>query len=173
MRDILGESLEQSSSFGIAALLLILWSSLSLFSNLTASLDEIFQVPERRGIWKLRIQALGMSLALVILMVASFLTSGVLRLLSVLLFDQPSFWLTIGIRFLPFGLDVVIFCLLFRFVPARFVPLGCRAAHSCVGSGGLGDCQSWLRLLPQQSYWIPDHLWRYLPPSSSFSFGQI
>jgi hypothetical protein len=63
----------------------------------------------------------GISLALVVLVIASFITAGVLRLLSVLLLDQPSLWLSIGIRFLPFGLDVVIFALLFRFVPARYV----------------------------------------------------
>lgn len=120
-RDILGESLEQSNSFGIVAIMTMAWSSLSLFSNLTASLDEIFRVPNGRGIWKLRLQAIGISLALVVLVIASFVTAGVLRLLSVLLLDQPSLWLSIGIRFLPFGLDVVIFALLFRFVPARFV----------------------------------------------------
>ena len=119
--DILGESLEQSRSFGFVAIVLIVWSSLSLFSNLTASLDEIFKVPNGRGIWRLRIQAVGISLVLVMLIAASFVTAGVLRLLSVLLLDQPSLWLSIGINFLPFGLDVVIFCLLFRFVPARYV----------------------------------------------------
>ena len=121
VQDILGESLEQSNSFGIVAIMTVAWSSLSLFSNLTASLDEIFRVPNGRNIWKLRLQAIGISLALVVLVIASFLTSGVLRLLSVLLLDQPSLWLSIGVRFLPFGLDVVIFALLFRFVPARYV----------------------------------------------------
>lgn len=121
VREILDESLEQSNSFGIVAIMTITWSSLSLFSNLTASLDEIFRVPNGRNIWKLRLQAIGISLALVVLVIASFITAGVLRLLSVLLLDQPSLWLSIGIRFLPFGLDVVIFALLFRFVPARYV----------------------------------------------------
>ena len=121
VREILDESLAQSNSFGIVAIMAVAWSSLSLFSNLTASLDEIFRVPNGRNIWRLRLQAIGISLALVVLVVASFVTSGVLRLLSVLLLDQPSLWLSIGIRFLPFGLDVVIFALLFRFVPARYV----------------------------------------------------
>ncbi len=69
----------------------------------------------------MRLQAVGISLTLVILVIASFLTSGVLRLLSVLQLDKPSLWLSIGIRFLPFGLNVVIFGLLFRIVPARQV----------------------------------------------------
>ncbi len=121
VQDILVQSLEQSNSFGIVAIITMAWSSLSLFSNLTASLDEIFRVPKGRNIWRLRLQAIGISLALVVLVIASFITAGVLRLLSVLLLDQPSLWLSIGIRFLPFGLDVVIFALLFRFVPARYV----------------------------------------------------
>ena len=121
VREILDESLAQSNSFGLVAIMTMVWSSLSLFSNLTASLDEIFRVPNGRNIWRLRLQAIGISLALVVLVIASFITAGVLRLLSVLLLDQPSLWLSIGIRFLPFGLDVVIFALLFRFVPARYV----------------------------------------------------
>lgn len=136
VRDILGESLEQSRSFGLVAVLAIGWSSLSLFSNLTASLDEIFDVPNGRNIWKLRIQAVGIGLVMVLLVVASFLTAGVLRLLSVLLLDQPSLWLLIGIRFLPFGLDVVIFCLLFRFVPARYVHWDAVLPAAIVGAVG-------------------------------------
>ena len=54
----------------------MVWSSLSLFSNLTASLDEIFRVPNGRNIWKLRLQAIGISLALVVLVIASFVTAA-------------------------------------------------------------------------------------------------
>ncbi|MCY4538274.1 MAG: YihY/virulence factor BrkB family protein [Chloroflexi bacterium] len=61
------------------------------------------------------------SVTLVILVVVSFLTSGVLRLVSILLLDQPNLWASVGSLFLPIGLDVVIFAMLFRFVPARFV----------------------------------------------------
>jgi len=121
VQDVLGESLQQSSSFGFVAIVAIMWSSLGLFSNITASLDEIFAVPEGRSIWGLRFLAVLMSMTLVILVIASFVTSGVLRLVSILLLDQPSLWVTIGILFLPFGLDVVIFSMLFRFVPARYV----------------------------------------------------
>ena len=121
VQDVLGESLQQSSSFGFVAIIAILWSSLGLFSNITASLDEIFAVPQGRSIWSLRFLAVLMSITLVILVIASFVTSGVLRLVSILLLDQPSLWVTIGILFLPFGLDVVIFSMLFRFVPARYV----------------------------------------------------
>ncbi len=36
VRDIFDESLKQSNSFGIVAIMTIVWTSLSLFSNLTA-----------------------------------------------------------------------------------------------------------------------------------------
>lgn len=121
VQDVLGESLQQSSSFGFVAIVAIMWSSLGLFSNITASLDEIFHVPQGRSIWSLRFLAVLMSITLVVLVIASFMTSGVLRLVSILLLDQPSLWVQIGILFLPFGLDVVIFSMLFRFVPARYV----------------------------------------------------
>lgn len=117
----LGQALQQAGSFGVIAIIAILWSALGLFSNITASLDEIFDVPEGRSMWKQRLLAFVMSITLVILVIASFVTSGVLRLVSALLLDQPSLWVTIGIIFLPFGLDVVIFSMLFRFVPARYV----------------------------------------------------
>lgn len=121
IQDVLAESLQQSGSFGFVAIIAITWSSLGLFSNITASLDEIFHVPEGRSIWSLRFLAVIMSMTLVVLVIASFVTSGVLRLVSIILLDQPSLWVTIGILFLPFGLDVVIFSMLFRFVPARYV----------------------------------------------------
>lgn len=121
IQSALGEALNQSGSFGLIAVIAILWSALGLFSNLTASLDEIFDVPEGRSMWRQRFLAFMMSITLVVLVVASFVTSGVLRLFSAFLLDQSSVWVTIGILFLPFGLDVVIFSMLFRFVPSRHV----------------------------------------------------
>ncbi|MCY4538273.1 MAG: hypothetical protein OXE52_08595 [Chloroflexi bacterium] len=46
----MGDSLLQARSFGVVAILALIWSSLTCFSNLTASLDEIIDVPERRRI---------------------------------------------------------------------------------------------------------------------------
>ena len=155
VREVFDESLEQSNSFGIIAIMTIVWSSLSLFSNLTASLDEIFRVPNGRNIWKLRLQAIGISLALVLLVIASFLTSGVLRLLSVLQLDQPSLWLSIGIRFLPFRLG----CRHLRAsvsLRARAIrALGRRAACGFVGRGRLGTGERRFRRLYEQRRRFP------------------
>lgn len=121
IQENLAEALQQSGSFGIIALIGLIWSALGLFSNITWSLDMIFQVPSSRSMWRQRLMAFLMTLTLVTLVLASFVTSGVLRLVSALLLDRPSIWVTIGALFLPLGLNAVIFALLFRYVPSRHV----------------------------------------------------
>jgi membrane protein len=110
----------QSQSFGLVALVAIIWAATGLFSSITNALDTIFDVPTARSLWRVRLVALLMGLALVVLVIASFLTTGVLRLLLALSLEL-NIWISIGTVFLPLGLDVVIFALLFRFVPARRV----------------------------------------------------
>lgn len=113
-------AVEQSQSFGLVAVLGLVWAATGLFSSITSSLDSIFRVPAQRSIWRVRMLAMGMGLTLVILVVASFLTSGVLRLLLALSLEV-NIWVNIGTLFLPLGLDIVIFALLFRYVPSRHV----------------------------------------------------
>jgi membrane protein len=110
----------QSAQFGIIAVLGLLWAATGLFSGVTRFLDEIFRVPNMRSMWRMRLLALLMGLMLVLLVFASFLTSGILRLFSAFSLEL-NIWFTIGTLFLPLGLNLVIFALLFRFVPARFV----------------------------------------------------
>lgn len=121
IQDSIAESLEQSTSFGFIALIGLIWSGLGLFSNLTASLDIIFQVPSSRSMWRQRILAFVMTFILIFLVAISFVTSGILRLLDAFLITNPSIWISIGTFFLPFGLNMVIFVLLFRYVPSRHV----------------------------------------------------
>jgi membrane protein len=115
-----GSALEQSRSFGLVALLALIWSATGLFSSITVAIDQIFQVPAARSLWRIRLLALGMGLALIVLVMASFVTSGVLRLLMAFSLEV-NVWVSIGTFFLPLGLDLVIFALLFRYVPARHV----------------------------------------------------
>ncbi len=115
------EALQQSRSFGFIALIGVIWSALGLFSNLTASLEIIFQVPSSRSMWTQRALAFFMTFILIILVLTSFLTSGLLRLIDALLLSNASVWITIGTFFLPLGLNMVIFVLLFRYVPTRHV----------------------------------------------------
>jgi membrane protein len=116
----LTDALSQSAQFGIVALLGLIWAATGLFSGVTRSLDEIFVVSTLRSMWRMRLLALLMGLTLVVLVLASFVTSGILRLFSALSLEL-NVWLTIGTLFLPLGLNLVIFALLFRYVPARHV----------------------------------------------------
>jgi len=121
LQENIAEAMKQSDSFTILALGGLVWSGLGFFSNITYSLDVIFVVPAQRSLWRQRLVALVMTLILVVLITASFVTSAILRLISASLLGQTSSWLTIGTIFLPLGLNMVIFALLFRYVPAREV----------------------------------------------------
>ncbi len=117
----ISQAVEQGASFSLIAILGLIWSGLGLFSNITTSLDFIFHVPSNRSMWRQRLTAVIMALVLVVLIATSFVTSAVLRLVSALLLERPSLWISISSIFLPLGLDMVIFALLFRFVPGRRV----------------------------------------------------
>lgn len=121
IQENLSQAVEQGASFSILAVLGLIWSGLGLFSNITTSLDFIFHVPSNRSLWRQRLTAVVMALVLVILLATSFLTSAVLRFVSALLLERPSAWISIGSIFLPLGLNMVIFALLFRYVPSRRV----------------------------------------------------
>jgi membrane protein len=113
--------LEQGRSFGLIAVAGLIWSGLGLFTSITNALDLIFAVPASRSVLHQRLVAFGMALTLIVLILTSFLTSAVLRLVSAFLLDRPSSWILIGTIFLPLGINMVIFALLFRYVPAKRV----------------------------------------------------
>ena len=115
------QAILQGAPFVLVALLGLLWSALGLFANLTAALDFIFQAPRERGVWQQQLTAFAMSVVFIFLMAVSFLTSAALQLVSAFLLNTTSTWLTIGITFLPAGLNMVIFVLLFRFIPRQTV----------------------------------------------------
>jgi membrane protein len=120
-QDSIAQAVAQGTGFGLFALIGLVWSALGLFSNLTSALDRIFQVAASRGMWKERLLAFVMTFGLIVLVGTSFITSGVLRLADTFLLANSSVWIRIGTFFLPFGLNMVIFILLFRFVPSRYV----------------------------------------------------
>jgi membrane protein len=111
-------ALEQGGSFTLVAVAGLVWSALGLFTNITSSLDLIFAVPARRSLWRQRLTALTMTLILVVLVTASFVTSGAFRLVAAVFLERPNAWISIGAVFLPLGLNIVIFVLLFRYVPS-------------------------------------------------------
>ncbi len=119
--DSINQALDQNRSFGLLAIAGLVWAGLGLFSNVTASLDLIFRVPTSRSIWRQRLVAVAMIVVLIVLVSASFITSGVLSLISALLVSRPSIWVTVASVFVPLGVNMMIFVMLFRFVPARRV----------------------------------------------------
>lgn len=121
LQNSIQEAMAQRGTFTVVALGSLLWSALGLFYNLSRSLDIIFQVPSSRSMWRQRLLAFAMTVILIILVGGSFVTFGLLRLLTVFFLERPSLWISIGTLFLPFSLNIVIFVLLFRFVPARKV----------------------------------------------------
>ena len=117
----LEQAILQGAPFVLVALLGLLWSALGLFANLTAALDFIFREPKERGVWQQQLTAFAMSVVFIFLMAVSFLTSAALQLVSAFLLNTTSTWLTIGITFLPAGLNMVIFVMLFRYIPRQTV----------------------------------------------------
>jgi membrane protein len=114
-------ALEQGGSFTLVAVAGLIWSALGLFTNITSSLDMIFAVPARRSLWRQRVTAITMTVILVVLVTASFVTSGVFRLVAAVFLERPNTWISIGAVFLPLGLNIVIFVLLFRYIPSLHV----------------------------------------------------
>ncbi|MDX1994645.1 MAG: YihY/virulence factor BrkB family protein [bacterium] len=137
VRDSVTQALQQNSSFGLVALLGLIWSALGLFSNFTDALDQIFQVPTSRSLWRQRLLGFLMTLVLIVLIITSFMTSGLLSLVDAVLIATPSVWISIGSLLLPLGLNMVIFVLLFRYIPARRVHWDAIWPAALLGGMGL------------------------------------
>ncbi|MGB7338685.1 MAG: YihY/virulence factor BrkB family protein [Phototrophicaceae bacterium] len=136
IQSALGDSIGQSSSFGLVATAALIWAATNLFTHITLALDETFAAEHSRSIVRQRVLAVIMGLILVVLVLASFVTSGVLRLISAFSPGVPNLWIRIGIFFLPIGLDIVIFALLFRYAPAREVHWDAIWPAAIIGSIG-------------------------------------
>jgi len=141
-QDSLEQAFRQSRSFGLVALIGLTWSALGLFSSLTSSLDTIFQAHASRSMWRQRILAFLMTLVLILLVGISFIASGILHLVDAILLTNPNLWITVGRYFLPLGLNLVIFVLIFRYVPARYVNWDAIWPAAILGAIGLEAAKS-------------------------------
>lgn len=135
IREVLALALNQSAEFGVIALIGLVWSATGLFASVTDALDGSFHATQGRSLWQARLLALFMGMILVFLVLASFITSGVLRLILALSFETNNF-ITLGLSFVPLGLNLVIFALLFRFIPARIVSWDAIWPSALVGALG-------------------------------------
>jgi membrane protein len=132
----INQAMRQTTSFGLVAFVGLAWAGLGVFTNVTSALDLIFNVPHNRSLWRQRLVALVMVVILVVLITTSFLASGVISLLSLLFINGSSTWLIIASIFLPLGLNMMIFLLLFRYVPARPVHWDAIWPAAILGSAG-------------------------------------
>lgn len=136
IRDNVVDALEQGGGFTLVAVIGLAWSGLGLFSNLSNSLEEIFRASKPRNLWQSRVIAVAMAIILMVLIILSFITSGVLRLLDSLLNDSSSPWLSIGSFFLPLAVNMLIFVLMFRYIPRRVVHWEVIWPVAILGSAG-------------------------------------
>ncbi len=113
------QGLTQDSSFTLLALGGLVWSGLGLFTNVSTALDLIFGAQRRRSMWQQRLVAVTMTITLIVLVVLSFLVTGVLLLARTVFFNQASTWINLAFLLVPLGFNITVFVLAFRFVPAR------------------------------------------------------
>lgn len=135
-QDSIQRAVDQNTSFGIIALVGLVWAGSGLFTNLASALDLIFHVPQARSLWRQRLVALLMIVTLVVLVTASFIASGIIGLLSIFFLNRPGLWLTIASVFLPLSLNMMMFVLLFRFVPLRSVHWDAIWPAAIMGAAG-------------------------------------
>jgi membrane protein len=135
-------ALQQRHSFSLVALIGLGWSALSMFSNLTVAIDNIFHPTRWRPLWHKRLLALIMVIALAVLLLASLFTSLGIRLITMLMLDRPNTAMWIVNVFLPLGLNMTIFALLFRRVPRVHVRWDAIWPAAVVGAVGWELSQS-------------------------------
>lgn len=135
-------ALRQRQPFGLVAVVSLVWSGLSLFSNLTVAIDNIFHPTRWRPLWRKRLMAMVMVVVLAALLTGSLITSLGLRLVSALLLDRGGATLRILNLSLPLGLNLTIFALLFRYVPRVRVRWDAIWPAAILGSLGWNLAQS-------------------------------
>ncbi len=136
VEDTVRFALQQSHSFGLLVLVGLGWSALSLFSNLTIALDTIFHPAYWRPLWHKRLLALLMYAVLGIILLGSLVTSITIRLMSIFTLSQSGVTLNLILQFLPLGLNMTIFALLFRYAPRVHVHWEAIWPAALAGGGG-------------------------------------
>lgn len=135
LQETIDQALNQGGQFTIIAIVGLFWSALGLFSNISRSIDIIFE-STRRNLWQQRLIALLMAIILFVLIAMSFVTSGVIRIIATFAPASPNNWISIGLYFLPFGVNLLIFILLLRYVPATYVHWEVVWSSAIVGAVG-------------------------------------
>ncbi|MDQ7025605.1 MAG: YihY/virulence factor BrkB family protein [Anaerolineae bacterium] len=107
----------QQETFGIAALLGLAWAGLGLLGEVTRVLDVIFHAPNPHTLFQQRVLAVIMVMALTVLLGGLIVILGLLRLITVFSFNHTWRWLFVALRMTPVSMNVLLFMLLFRYIP--------------------------------------------------------
>lgn len=136
IHDNIGHMIGNEQSFGLAALIGLTWSSLGVLSEVTRVLDNVFYVPMPRTFIQQRLIALVMIFMLLVMLVFIFLTLAALRLVEVFMLGQPIIWVYISLRFLPFGIGLLIYAALLKNIPNNFVSWNAVWPAAIMGAAG-------------------------------------
>lgn len=119
----------QSKVYGLVGVVVLLWGGSRVFSSVDEALNHIWRVRRRRPYWKSRLLAMSLIPAVLIAFLGSMaatafysLVVGVeIPIVGRAVQDLPFFG-DILTYLLPLGLSLVLFFLLFWFLPARSIP---------------------------------------------------
>ncbi len=136
LQDNIAQALAQGGGFTLFALVGLAWSALGFFSNLSSYIDMVFGASQHRSMWRHRLVAALMAVILLLLIALSFVTSGLLRLFSSFILGSGQTWLSLAALLLPFSVNLLIFVLLFRFVPQVSVRWEAVWAAGILGAAG-------------------------------------
>ena len=117
--DAVNAALQQRSSASIFAVVVLGWSSSSLFGNLEKVLNMVFGCITGRRIYERRAIGFIMIIFLTIFLLASVITNLLFSLLGLVFLNQFNTWLNIARYLIPTAFNAAIFAMLYGFVPAR------------------------------------------------------
>lgn len=116
LQDAIQAAVDQRGSVSIFAIIVLGWSSASLFGNLEKVLGRAFGVEKRRRIYQRRLIGLVMIVALIVFLLASIITNLLFNLLDLLFLNQSATWLRMASLLVPTAFNAAIFAMLYGFV---------------------------------------------------------
>jgi membrane protein len=121
LQDAVDAALQQRGSASIFAVVVLVWSSASLFGNLEKVMNMVFDCDLPRKIYERRAVGIIMITILIIFLLASVITNLFFSVLGLAFLNQFNTWLSIASLLIPTAFNAGIFAMLYAFVPARRV----------------------------------------------------
>lgn len=136
LHDNISHIVGNEQSFGIAALLGLVWSSLGVLSEVTRVLDNVFYVPIPRTFIQQRLIALVMIFLLLVIVMLVFLALASLRFIEILALGHRVLWVYIALNFLPFSINLLIYATLLKNIPNSTVSWNAVWPAAIIGATG-------------------------------------